>query len=411
MVILLLIKFTKILLKNHYLFLFNVTEKLFFFVFFLVIARQFSSEVYGKITVSFVINNTIGMILSFGIPFYLQREVAKAKNKEETNISEYIFIYINVSVLYLFLSLSIWYLFYNNINLSTFILITITVYFLNFSSLFYTVFSGLSKYKIQFYFQVISKITTITAILALFALQFNLFIVLLVLSFTSLINFIILFVYVNKHLIKINLKIINYKLALNKLISLWPLSLAGIFNFMYDKIDVMIISKYFDYSYVAFYSVAYGIYKSSINFFSFVITDAYTKISKIETRLNVNQILFNRYSLLILLISMICALLTFFFADIIVKLLYTDKYQLSIAPVKIMSLGILFIALNNYTGTILNSLGLFKENMIIALIGLLFNIILNIYFIPQFGIVAAAIITVITEFIIFAFGFYYIINR
>jgi O-antigen/teichoic acid export membrane protein len=92
-----------------------------------------------------------------------------------------------------------------------------------------------------------------------------------------------------------------------------------------------------------------------------------------------------------------------------IKLIYTDKFSNSVFILKIVSFAVIGLALNNLTGMILNGLGLFRENMYVTFTGLIINIILNIIFIPLYGIVAAAVISVITEYFIF-YGDYYFIK-
>ena len=58
-----------------------------------------------------------------------------------------------------------------------------------------------------------------------------------------------------------------------------PLGLAVIFNFLYDKIDILLISKLLDYNEAAFYNIAYGLFKASALGFSFLLVSGFTKVA------------------------------------------------------------------------------------------------------------------------------------
>ncbi len=107
----------------------------------------------------------------------------------------------------------------------------------------------------------------------------------------------------------------------------------------------------------------------------------------------------------------VCIILTavlFFFAGVIIELFYTDKFNDSVLVLKILSFAVTGLALNNLTGVILNGLGMYRQNMNVTFLGLILNIILNIIFLPVYGIAGAAVITVLTEYFIFTGDYIYL---
>ena len=115
-----------------------------------------------------------------------------------------------------------------------------------------------------------------------------------------------------------------------------------------------------------------------------------------------------KYFYILCVICVITAFILIIFSHFIIQLFYSSRYEESIPVLKVLSVGILAFGLNNLTGIILNGIGMYKTVMYITLFGLLVNVILNILFIPKFGIMAAAAITVITEYFVFFFEFYYL---
>jgi len=189
-----------------------------------------------------------------------------------------------------------------------------------------------------------------------------------------------------------------------------PLGMAVIFNFLYDKIDILLISKYTDFSQVGYYNIGYGIYKASSFAFSFLLVSGLTHVSYLSRRRSAVKLFFKKYALSFLFIGIILNIILFFASDFIIKLIYTYKFANSVFILKIVSFAVIGLALNNLTGVILNGLGLFRENMYVTFTGLIINIILNFIFIPLYGIVSAAVISVITEYFIF-YGDYYFIKK
>jgi O-antigen/teichoic acid export membrane protein len=179
-----------------------------------------------------------------------------------------------------------------------------------------------------------------------------------------------------------------------------PLGLAVIFNFLYDKIDILLISKLLDYNEAAFYSIAYGLFKASALGFSFLLVSGFTKIAELDRDTGKIKDFFNEHAKIISAICMIISIILFFFADLIIDTIYTGKFYDSIPVLKILSVGILAMGLNNLTGIILNGMGYFKIVMYITLYALIMNVALNVLFIPLYGITAAAVLTVITEYFI-----------
>jgi len=187
-----------------------------------------------------------------------------------------------------------------------------------------------------------------------------------------------------------------------------PIGLAVLFNFLYDKIDIVIISKLTNFSEVAFYNIGYGIYKSSTLAFSFLLISGFTKVSYLSRNKYAVKLFLIKYFKIILVIGILINIFLFSLSGLIINIIYTDKYFNSIFILKILSFAVIGLSLNNLTGIILNGLGLFKQNMIVTFIGFSTNIILNLYFIPLYGIIAAALISVLTEYIILAGDFFYL---
>jgi len=398
----------KLFRESKFLLFLNVTEQFFFFIVFLVFARKYPVESFGGLITLFTLANVFITLLNFGLPVYIQREIAVSggnpKNLFGTAIS------LNIVVLFIYLSLSFLYYkaFYGNLSFNLFFVSVIPVYLYSNINILNAVLSGLGKFKAQFYSFLNSRVITLAAfILGCFVFNLSLNYLLLIYSLGFLYQVILLFVRIGKEGINFSF---NFRISeLSALLKFSiPLGLAVVFNYFYDKIDILLISKFTDYTRVGFYNIGYGIYKASSIAFSFLLVSGLTRVSYLSRNKYAVKLFLKKYSLILFYLGLVLTILLFLFSDLAVRIIYTDKFLPSVNILKIVSFGVIGLALNNLTGVILNGLGLYKENMYVTFTGLVFNVVLNIIFIPVYGIIAAAVISVFTEYFILLGEYFFI---
>ncbi len=386
---------------TKYIFFSVIADKIFFFIYFLLLARLFDKPVYGEVITAFTFCNIAAFFVSFGIPVYIQRTVAinKFNSTKEINITLFIltlliFIYFP---LILFITVSI----FPSIELIVILLIGIIVYLFNYISLINSIYNGIEEYKKFFQLLFTIKFIGLFIILLLYYLKINnVNFFLFALLITVLSQFLLQIIFLRVRYFKFSFKGIRLIYVKELLLVLLPLYLASVFNFMYDKIDVLLISKFIGFQEVANYSIAYGIYKSTAIFFMPLLVSGYTKISYLSNRNFAVIIFIRKYATLISIICFIVIIFILIFSQYIIVFLYSSKFIESTSVLRILSIAVIFMGLNNLLGSVLNGLGKFKENRNVTLLCLLINVLLNIIFIPLYGIIAAAVTTVITEFLV-----------
>lgn len=404
-----LTKYLRILKDNKYLFFLNISDRLFTFLFFLLLARNLSTILYGEIITFFAVTGVFISLLDFGLAVYLQREIAANKSDRTLVFSNIFAINLFAFVLYILLLFAIYYVLYPGTSIRIFTLISVSLYFGLLTETCNKVLSGLKIFKEQFTAFTLARIIILIIFIAgIYIFKIN--IVFLFLAYFSgmVFNWIYVFLILAKNNIKLNISAIRKSVIINILKQVSPLGLAVVFTFLYNKIDVIIISNLLDYSQVAFYSAAYGVYKSSSLAFTFLLAGGFTRVSEIAGNKTEIRHFFKQYMLLITIICVLVSILLFFFSEVLVKFLYTLKFLPSASILKILSFAVIAIGLNNLTGIILNGIGVFKVVMYITLFALFLNIILNFAFIPIYGIESAAVVTVVTEFFIFLFELYFL---
>ncbi|MCB0727032.1 MAG: oligosaccharide flippase family protein [Ignavibacteriae bacterium] len=402
-------RYSKLLNDNKYVIFYTIAERIFFFLTFLIIARTFPTDIYGKLITVFSIANIFIILFDLGLPVLLQKEVASVKERSSELVSKVLALFALSFPVYFILAAVYSKIFFPDISFTIISLVLISVYLFSAGNLFNKILSGLNDFKSQF--DVILKARIPALIMLISAALFfdaGLFVFLIIISGSALIQIMLVFPELKKHGLEIFFKGFRLKSTFSLIKLSLPLGLAVIFNFLYDKIDILLISKLTDFDQTAYYNVAYGIYKSSSILFSFLFVSGLTEVSSIKNDKTALRAFFKKYSVLLIEICLVLTVILFFLSDQIVTLVYTDKFNDSTLILKILSFSLVGLALNNLTGIMLNGAGLFKENMKITLSGLILNVIMNILLIPVYGIIASAVITILTEYFIFAGGYIYL---
>ena len=375
----------------------------------LLLARNFSTEIYGQIVTLITLSIVLISVFDLGLPIYIQREIAVNRFSASEIYSRVFLLGSLLMILYFALGSAAVFVIYPDIPYSLFIIISLMMY----SSFLVTVnnkaLSGINEYKKQFLSFLLPRILILAVILpGLYLYSMSAGNLLLVMFAGIAINLVISVIYLRKNEIRLSFKYFSLK-GIQKILAIsLPLGIAVVFNLLYDKLDLLLISKLRGFDEAAYYSIAYGIFKSSSITFSFLLVSGFTRVAELHREPSEVRKFLNEHAKFIGIICVICSLLLFIFAEFIINVFYTGKFENSVNVLRILSFGIIAMGLNNLTGIILNGMGYFKIVMFITLYALIMNVVLNAFLIPKYGIAASAVITVFTEFFIFAVEWYYL---
>ena len=401
-------KYAGIIAGSKYIFLLNLTDKLFSFIIMLLLARYFATNVYGMIVTLVTLSMVFVSVFDLGLPIYIQREIAVNRNNASEIFSR---VFITGTILfalyYLVMLLTVHFV-YPDIPFTLFSIISVMMYISFLVTISNKALSGVNEYKEQFKAFVLPRLLILILFLAgIFLYKFDVNILLSFMLIGILINLLLALRYLLKN--NIGLKFKGYS-AVNvgsMIVISIPLGLAVIFNFLYDKIDLLLISKITDYNEAAYYNIAYGLYKASALGFSFLLVSGFTRVAEMNKDTSGTKVFFKEHAKIISVTCIVMAVLLYFLSGILINTIYTDKFAGSVPVLKILSFGIIAMGLNNLTGIILNGMGYFKIVMYITLYALIMNVVLNAVFISIYGIKAAAALTVLTEYFILVLEWIY----
>ena len=401
-------KYFRLINESKFVLLTNLTDKIYSFLILFLFARNFSYTDYGKIVTVFTLAAVLSTITNLGLPIFIQREIARNKNDSSKIYSNIFIIYLALLIPYLVFAFAVHSIFYGSIDTLIFLTISFAIYISSICNLLNRVLSSVFDFKNEFISFLFSRLFILAFFtIGLYFLYFDIQSLLHCILIGFFLHLILLLWFVDKDKIFLIIKSFDFKYIKLILKSTLPLGAAVVINYLYDKADVLLISKILDFSKVALYNVGYGIFKTSAITFSFIFVSGFTRISFLSRNKRAISLFFKKYFFMVVSISIILCITLFVFSSSFIHFFYSAKYEDSIIILKILSFGIIALALNNLTGIILNGMGFFKVVMYITLFALLANILLNIIFIPLKGIIAASIITVLTEYFIFFVEYYY----
>ncbi|MDD3985371.1 MAG: flippase [Methanobacterium sp.] len=190
-----------------------------------------------------------------------------------------------------------------------------------------------------------------------------------------------------------------------------PLSLASIFALIAFKIDIYMLDAIMGSISAGYYSASYNLLQVFI-FLPIIYT---TAIFPVFSSFHVSSMDSLKYSYhksfkYLMILSLPISVGTTILANQIIILVYKNTFEPSIYVLQILIWAIPFLFLNYILSTILTAMD--KQNLLlkITFISMIFNILLNLLIIPTFNYLGAALVTILTEFLVFGIMFY-IINK
>lgn len=184
------------------------------------------------------------------------------------------------------------------------------------------------------------------------------------------------------------------------LVEALPMGAALIMFTVYNRIDTIILRHYRSAAEVGLYGLAYFLYENIILVAAYVINSAFPLLSRtgseLQERANFRRIYQKTFDLLLVL-AVGAVVTTYLFSPLMVLIISSPDFIYSSALLRILAFSLPFAFLNHVTGFGLIALGKQRPYTLATLTALFFNISLNILFVPRYGAMACALITIGTE--------------
>lgn len=175
----------------------------------------------------------------------------------------------------------------------------------------------------------------------------------------------------------------------------WPVAATLALNVLYFRADSFMIAYFNSISDVGVYNVAYSVFQSVLVLPTFIMNSYYPIMLRSLGGIKMVGLTF-------LGLSFSGTLLTVILSPMVISILAGDGFNGSVNSLQILSLGFPAYFLSSLLMWILIARGNYKSMLAVYTSGLIFNLILNFIFIPQYSYIAASWITVISEYAILA---------
>ena len=206
-------------------------------------------------------------------------------------------------------------------------------------------------------------------------------------------NNILLFMRVRKTLNGVCFKI-NLSYYKDVLLYGFKAQLNNILNFMHFRLDMLLMNVFMDPSAVGYYSVAVGIAERLKLISQSAGMVLFPKIASEDDkhRKEFTPIVSRN----ILLITTVAAICIFFLSRWVVLVLYSEAYLKSVRPLQFLLPGIVALSICAILSNDVAGRGRPMLNTYFAAVTLIINLILNILWIPQYGIEGAALASTVS---------------
>ena len=200
-------KYLRIISESKFILLLNLTDKVFFFIIFVLFARNFKTEIYGEIVTLITLCTIFITIYDLGLPIFMQKEIASSPGKASETFSIIFTINLFLFIVYAISVSAFYYTMYSSVPFGLFIVIVLMMYGSSLINICNRALSGIYGFKKQFLALGISRAYTLIFFIAgIYFLKLEIMSLMAIIFSGFLMNLIFLF-----HYLKIKEIIFSYK--------------------------------------------------------------------------------------------------------------------------------------------------------------------------------------------------------
>ncbi len=376
----------------------RVTTSFIGFLITIVIARKFGVLGYGDFTKVTAYVALFYLVLDFGLnAFFLQYEKPSFKNLFYLRIliALIVFSALNLIALILPYNASLNSGFSDSVRIGIFIF-SFSVFAQSIILSTSAVFQKTINYFSYMVGMIIGALVNLGLVLIFAFLNFSIFLILFAFVASSFVSALLLIKLSKEPMLPF---MFNKQFAKEIFVKSLPVGLMLVFNLVYFRADMFILSLLSPTKDVGIYGLAYKFFDFLIALPLFLSNAIYPFLIRDKNN-SVQFFRFVKNYFVIFLLSSFLLIIPFWFASPLFALIKSDFID-SMIPFRILLLSLPFFFTTSLLQWVLITLEKQKFLMFVYLFSTFLNIILNIIFIPQFSYVACATITLISEAIVF----------
>lgn len=370
----------------------------------ILIVRYLGAEDFGRFNFAFVFVSFFAVITDFGLIPLTIRSVAQNSLLVKKYVDNIVVIKFVLSFLSFFSIMAVLSFLDKSSQMKSIIYLAgIWMVVQSFIQFFQAIFRAFEQMEYETFSKIIYSAVLFAAVFL--AIYFNLGIIFLVRGYilASFASLVVTLLLIRKKFTKFWMEI-DFVFWKDLFKQVWPFAIFSILTVIYSQIAIIMLSVLKTNIEVGLYSVAFNSVVVFLILADIVASSALPALSKI-----VNEKAFGNLSkkliLILFLAGIFLAVILFFSADPLLKLIFGREFARSVLAFKIM-VWILPLRFMNYLfGVSLIAADLQKKRLTAATICAIFSIVANLILIPYFGLLGAAVATLLTEIVLFFFYF------
>jgi O-antigen/teichoic acid export membrane protein len=182
----------------------------------------------------------------------------------------------------------------------------------------------------------------------------------------------------------------------------WPISLTMVLNVIYFRFDAFVLTFLKGFSEVGIYNVAYQVFQSALVVPAYIMNGFYPVMLETfsQDKKKFTRILLKACGIMFCL-GLLGTLTTLVLAPFVISLIAKNgAFSGSVISLQILSLGFPAFFVSSVLMWTLVTMKKYRAMIIIYFIGLIFNVTMNLIFIPTYSYIASSFITGISEYLI-----------
>ncbi len=367
----------------------------------LFIARSLGDVIFGKFSFALAFVTIFTVFSDFGYNTLLIREVAKDKSQASKYLN-------NVLCIRALLSLVIFALIVITINVIGFpadtknVIYLLGIYILitSFSAVFKVTFRAFEKMEYEAGITIFTNIIRVSLGLLVLFLGYGLIELALVFLFSGVLDLLFGFLVCERRFVKPKIEL-DFEFWKNTIKIAFPMGMLSLFALIYIRIDTIMLSMMKGDAVVGWYNAAYNLVLAFTLIPQLFMNAIFPLMSSyyVSSKDSLKRAYEKSFKYLFILGLPLAVGITLL-PERFILLLYGEQFYPSIIALQILAWDILLIFLFMCFGFILVLIDKQNQMAVIAGCAAFINVILNLFLIPSFSYVGAAIATIITETIL-----------
>jgi O-antigen/teichoic acid export membrane protein len=365
----------------------------------LLIARQFGPSEFGRLSLVLSMVEIFKVMADFGLDTVSIRRFSVNRLLSERILRNALTLkLISATIAYAAANVCFWFMYSNTEGLVLLLIISISIYSTLLANAFVSYFQAKLTVSYVISSNIVSTAVYILLTIACLYLHYPLVAFAVIIPLSEALN-LLLTARVYRGISPLRLDF-HKKIVFSLLKESYPVGIAGLIIVLYMRMDNLMIGWFVGESGVGEYAAAYRLTEPFFLIFSSLSLSLFAYFSTLRNAADEQKAKQALISIMVPLIalSMVIAGAVFVFSRSITGFL-PGKYQTSLGVLMILSLLIVFRAVNPQLTAFINSRGKYGLVTAIASANLLINVLLNLVLVPRYGVNGAATAVVVTEFI------------